>query len=76
MVRGGRHGTGETIGHVVLEHLSWGLSWAAFAGAIDEMATDEMATAKPATKSDAIFMAIFPSKIPGREMPSQSACAA
>ena len=49
MVLGVRHCTGEIIGHVVLEHLSW----AAFAGAIDEMAT-----ARPATKI-ATFMTIF-----------------
>jgi hypothetical protein len=61
------HGTGETVKSVVVEQLPvvvaiavvTGLPWA-FAGAIDKLAT-----ATPATKSNAVFIAIS-SQIPGR----------
>ena len=43
------HCTAEIVGHVVVEHLL-----SAFAGAVDAVAT-----ARPATKSNAAFMAIF-----------------
>jgi hypothetical protein len=49
-------------GQVVVEHPLLLFSFfSAFAGAIDEIAT-----ARPATKSDAAFMAIF-SQIPGQQ---------
>jgi hypothetical protein len=61
------HGTGETVKSVVVEQLpvvvakavTTGLLWA-FAGTIDTIAT-----ATPATKSNAVFIAIS-SQIPGR----------
>jgi len=46
------HGTAETIGHVVVEHFD-----SAFAGAIDKVATGRPAMIRPATKSDAAFIA-------------------
>jgi hypothetical protein len=55
------HGTGETVKSVVVEQLPVvvaiavvaGLLWAAFAGTIDKLAI-----ATPATKSNAVFIAI------------------
>jgi hypothetical protein len=67
------HGTGETVKSVVVEQLPvvvakavvMGLFWA-FADTIDNIAT-----ARPATKSDAAFMAVS-SLISGQQIPSRS----
>jgi hypothetical protein len=66
------HGTGEIVKSVVVEQLpvvvakavATGLLWA-FAGTVDNIAT-----ARPATKSDAVFMAVS-SVIPGQQIPSR-----
>jgi hypothetical protein len=66
------HGTGEIVKSVVVEQLpvvvakavATGLLWA-FADTVDNIAT-----ARPATKSDAVFMAVS-SVIPGRQIPSR-----
>jgi hypothetical protein len=72
------HGTGETVKSVVVEQLPvvvaiavvTGLLWAAFAGTIDKLAT-----ATPATKSNAVFIAIS-SQIPGQLDATRAFCAA
>jgi hypothetical protein len=71
------HGTGETVKSVVVEQLP-----VVVAKAVGEVAAayllwafadtiDNIATARPATKSDAAFMAVS-SLIPGQQIPSRS----